>query len=252
MSPTRLAVFAMVLLTATTVRAQSTIDFGPTELGEIKTSCFTACFGNDCSASGTVSSIDVDAPFFVRGLRTADVSDDTCNEEGPSTPANLPVTLGPGQRLAVDVDLVPTTLGVFDHELSINDEPAIDFFADIHTVAGCFPSPTANCLQDDRFKVRTLWRTDFGTRGAGPVVPAPSDDSGLFYFFDQDNWEILLKVLNGCPINNRFWVFSAATTNVEFTVTVTDTQEQEAVSYFKPQGPPAPAITDTSAFATCP
>ena len=80
--------------------------------------------------------------------------------------------------------------------------------------------------------------------------------TGLFYFFNQDNWEVLLKVLDACTAPQpRFWVFSAATTNVEYTITVVDTEaqpDQVAKSYFKAQGPPAPAITDTDAFATCP
>ena len=88
--------------------------------------------------------------------------------------------------------------------------------------------------------------------GGGPVSPSPSDDSGQFFFFDPDNWEVLVKVLDGVSINNRFWVFSAATTNVEYTLRVTDTETAQTKSYENPLGNCAPAITDTSAFATCP
>ena len=49
-----------------------------------------------------------------------------------------------------------------------------------------------------------------------------------------------------------FWVFAAATTNVEYTITVTDTQEQQVKTYFNPLGTPAQPIQDTAAFATCP
>jgi hypothetical protein len=51
-----------------------------------------------------------------------------------------------------------------------------------------------------------------------------TSDSGLFYFNNSNNWEMLLKVLNACTLNNRYWVFVSATTNVQFTLTVTDTQ----------------------------
>ena len=44
-----------------------------------------------------------------------------------------------------------------------------------------------------------------------PIPSAP--DSGLFYFFGASNLEMLIKVLNACGLNDRYWVFFAATTN---------------------------------------
>ncbi len=252
---TRLALTALALLAAATVHAgaPTPVNFGPTELGQIQTGCFTVCFGNGCSGSGTISSINVGSPFFVRGIRTAGENSDPCNTGGVSTPRNLPVNVSPNQLLVFDVDLVPTTPGNFNNRpLSVNGDTLWNLSTVVNPHSGCVESPTANCLQNNRFKARVHWRTDFGTRGAGPVVPVSSNDSGLFYFFNANNWEMLLKVLNGCPINDRYWVFAAATTNVEFTITVTDTQTQSAKSYFKPRGQAAPAITDTEAFATCP
>jgi hypothetical protein len=76
-------------------------------------------------------------------------------------------------------------------------------------------------------------------------------DSGLLWFYGPDNWEILVKVLNGCQQNNRFWVFGAAATTLQYTLTVTDTQTGAVRSYFNPLGQSSPAITDTNAFATC-
>ena len=64
---------------------------------------------------------------------------------------------------------------------------------------------------------------------------------------------MLVKVLNACiPPFDRYWFFYAATTNVEFTLTVTDTQADVIKSYRNPLGRPAPPIQDTQAFATCP
>ena len=59
-------------------------------------------------------------------------------------------------------------------------------------------------------------------------------------------------MLDGCGLNNRFWVFSAATTNVAYTLTVTDSETGTKKEYVNPLGVSAPAITDTDAFATCP
>ena len=120
----------------------------------------------------------------------------------------------------------------------------------------CFASATTLCVNDNRFQIEVQWRTPAGSTspgGQGQAVPIPSaPDSGLFYFFSPSNLEMLIKVLNACGLNNRYWVFFAATTNVEFGVTVTDTQSGRVKSYFNPLGRPAPPIQDTDAFATCP
>ena len=96
-------------------------------------------------------------------------------------------------------------------------------FASTNDVAGpCVESPTTLCVNNDRFRIEVQWRTA-NSSGDGMAVPIPSaPDSGLFYFFSPSNLEMLLKVLNGCSLNNRYWVFFAATTNVELAVVVTD------------------------------
>jgi hypothetical protein len=112
---------------------------------------------------------------------------------------------------------------------------------------------TSLCLQD-HFRV-TAWRR------VGPVA-TPVDGqaqtavfntgSGIFWFFSADNWEVMAKVINGCGLNDRFWFFSAATTNVFYRVEVLDVRAGAQKIYFNYPGPPAPAVTDTDAFATCP
>ncbi|MEM7587417.1 MAG: ELWxxDGT repeat protein, partial [Acidobacteriota bacterium] len=116
----------------------------------------------------------------------------------------------------------------------------------------CTPSATSLCLNQGRFRVEVAWRDFEGGTGPGRPVPVNGDDSGLLYFFDPDNWEMLIKVLDGCAINDHYWVFAAATTDVEYTLTVTDTSSGEHAEYFNPLGNASPAITDTGAFATCP
>ena len=44
-----------------------------------------------------------------------------------------------------------------------------------------------------------------------------------FWFFDPGNLELAVKVLDGRPVNGRFWVFFGALSDVEYWVTVTDT-----------------------------
>ncbi len=122
--------------------------------------------------------------------------------------------------------------------------------ATLGPVTPCVADANTLCLNNGRFKVQVAWKTGTGN-GAGSVVTSAAD-SGLLWFFDVSNWELLVKVLNGCTINNRYWVFLAATTDVEYTLTVTDSQNGAVKVYFHPQGQPAQSITDTSAFATCP
>lgn len=111
---------------------------------------------------------------------------------------------------------------------------------------------TQLCLTPNRFTVTSKWLLPDGTRGVGTVVPGSNSTSGLFWFFGSDNWELLVKVLDGCPVNNRKWVFSAATTNVHYQVAATDVKSGQTKRYFNYFGQSAPAVTDTEAFATCP
>jgi hypothetical protein len=123
------------------------------------------------------------------------------------------------------------------------------------TGPSCAPaaSSTALCLHD-RFLVKAKFRVGApGTaEGTARVVPVANPGSGLFYFFDVNNWEIMVKALNGCGLNNRYWIFSAATTNLFYRVEVFDYITGKQRIYFNYPGPPAPAVTDTDALATCP
>jgi hypothetical protein len=115
----------------------------------------------------------------------------------------------------------------------------------------CSPTPTQLCLEG-RFAVTAQFILPDGTHGVGTVVPGASTTSGLFWFFSPDNWEILVKEVNGCGLNSRRWIFSAATTNVHYRLSVYDVTHGIAKSYFNFQGISAPAITDTDALAVCP
>ncbi|MCP3961521.1 MAG: lactonase family protein [bacterium] len=107
------------------------------------------------------------------------------------------------------------------------------------------------CAQGDRFRISVDWRDYEGRTGNARRVEPLGDSTRVFWFFDQNNWEMMVKVLDGCAINERFWVFAAATTDVETTLTVTDTWTGESRSYFNALGVASPAITDTGAFDAC-
>lgn len=119
--------------------------------------------------------------------------------------------------------------------------------------AGCTTNATTLCVgPGGRFAVTATFRTD-STSGTAQVVPVTTAESGLFWFFGANNWEVMVKVLNGCGFPTpRYWVFSAATTDVHYELVVTDLQRGVVKRYFNYRGNAAPAITDTGALATCP
>ncbi len=116
----------------------------------------------------------------------------------------------------------------------------------------CVAGPNTLCLNNDRFRVAVQWLDFNGNSGLASVASCGTADSGLLYFFEPSNWEMLVKVLDGCGFNNRYWVFFAATTNLGYQMTVTDTLTNAQKTYSNPVGIPSPAVTDTMAFATCP
>jgi plastocyanin len=117
----------------------------------------------------------------------------------------------------------------------------------------CVPDDRTLCVTNNRFKVEVVFRSA-GQNGPAFVVPLPSaPSSGLFYFFDPTNIEMLIKVLNACvPPFNHYWVYFAATTNVEFSTVVTDMQNGQTRAYFNPLNRQAAPVQDGNAFATCP
>jgi ELWxxDGT repeat protein len=112
--------------------------------------------------------------------------------------------------------------------------------------AGCQPSAANLCLNGGRFKVEVSWRTPDGRTGAGQAVGL-SADTGYFWFFDPANVETVVKVLDGRSLNGHFWVFYGALSNVEYTLTVTDTQSGLVRHYFNPVGQFG-SVGDTQAF----
>jgi ELWxxDGT repeat protein len=110
----------------------------------------------------------------------------------------------------------------------------------------CQAGPTALCLNNGRFRVEAHWKVPNGGEEAGHAVPL-STDTGYFWFFDPANVEAILKVLDATTFNGHFWVFYGALSNVEYSLTVTDTQTGLARRYFNPQGQFA-SVGDTNGF----
>jgi ELWxxDGT repeat protein len=110
----------------------------------------------------------------------------------------------------------------------------------------CTASQTRLCLNGGRFAVEAHWKDFQGHTGIGQAGSL-SGDTGTFWFFDASNVEVVLKVLDGRPANGKFWVFYGALSNVEYTLTVTDTQTGVEKTYTNPLGRLA-SVADTGAF----
>lgn len=114
----------------------------------------------------------------------------------------------------------------------------------------CQPDADTLCLgTDDRFRVTARW-TALGTTGPGKAVPLALD-TGTFWFFDPANVELTVKVLDGCTVNQRFWVFVTGLTNVNVELTVEDTATGRTWTHTNPAGQTFAPRLDTDALDVC-
>lgn len=112
--------------------------------------------------------------------------------------------------------------------------------------ATCSQTATALCLNSSRFRVSVSWITSTAS-GNGTAVLL-TGDTGYFWFFSSGNVEVVVKVVDGRALNNKFWVFAGGLTNVDTTITITDTVGGTTRTYRNPANTAFQPIQDTSAF----
>jgi hypothetical protein len=163
-----------------------------------------------------------------------------CGDTSVGTPERMNFESGYGGGGGTWMEL----LGVFGkpRAMGIRTDPAV--------AATCTSSSTALCLNNGRFKVEATFEAAGQPTGIAHVVQF-TDEAGYLWFFSAVNVEAVIKVINACSYNDRFWVFAAGLTDVETTIVVTDTKTGATRTYVNPQGTPFHPIQDTSAFATC-
>ena len=128
--------------------------------------------------------------------------------------------------------------------------PALKQWLQPGAPGACVANATTLCLDNARFRVTAFYATSAGASGTGMGVPL-TGDSGYFWFFSADNIELVVKVLTGCGVNNKFWVFTGGLTNVGVTLVVEDTLTGASKAYPNPVGTAYLPLQDTNAFA-CP
>lgn len=115
----------------------------------------------------------------------------------------------------------------------------------------CSPTSSKFCTQSNRFSV-SLWARDqrTGSTDTGHVM-LTTGVYGMFAFptiaGNTTDPQVFVKVLDGRPVNGKWWVFCSTLTDVEFKVTVTDHQTGQSRVYHKLAGATS-ATFDTSAF----
>lgn len=115
----------------------------------------------------------------------------------------------------------------------------------------CTGDGTTLCLNDDRFRVTVRWENAAGDAGNGHAAQL-TGDTGYFWFFGEDNVEVVIKVLNGCGIGDgAYWVFIGGLTDVRVEVDIEDVEAEETRTYVNELGTLFVPVSDTAAFLTC-
>jgi hypothetical protein len=121
----------------------------------------------------------------------------------------------------------------------------------------CSPNANTLCIDDQpgdgRFEATVFFSTAQGGKpmGFGTAIPLAAlgvPSGGIFWFTNPQNPEMMLKVLNGCSFNQRYWVFYAAGTNFALEVEVSDTVTGAIWRSLNPDLRQAPPIGDIAAF----
>ena len=114
----------------------------------------------------------------------------------------------------------------------------------------CVPETTP-LLFEGGYRVQMCYETPAGDVGEGKAGIWASGESGLLWFFNRGNAEVLIKVLSSaCDLTNNehVWVFVAPVTDLAFNLHVTDSEGQRTWSHRNRQGDTASTRSDTRAF----
>ena len=135
--------------------------------------------------------------------------------------------LTPGSEHIIPTDLALGTVGTL-YAASARGTWQLDFAA----------LPGAPTTLQDRFDIKVAWRDEHNRLHPGREVQtsALASDSAAFWFFDEDNVELLVKVLDGRTINNHFWIFSGVATDVAYCLEVVDRVTGKTFSHCQEKG----------------
>ncbi|MYA09461.1 MAG: hypothetical protein F4060_09355 [Holophagales bacterium] len=126
---------------------------------------------------------------------------------------------------------------------------------------GCRPSASRACLNERRFDASARYSTQTVSRAPAKRldVYGIGDSGSVFYFFEPDNPEMLVKVVNGCWLNDHWWVFGSAATDLAYELAIEDLADGGGTVEYRHNGggvivsdngfsTASGVINDTSAF----
>ncbi|MFL6198883.1 MAG: hypothetical protein ACJ76J_06885, partial [Thermoanaerobaculia bacterium] len=146
-------------------------------------------------------------------------------------PSSIPVP--EEKRWTAEAAVGPLAPGVYAVEVS---KDGVEEFGHTFEVAEAGPALRLRQADEDHFDVAVSYRLPGEAQlRSAPGLPL-TRDAGYFYFFDRENAEVTVKIVDGRAVNGHWWVFLANMTTVELEIEVTRCP---------PDGLPVPCVTKT-------
>lgn len=105
-------------------------------------------------------------------------------------------------------------------------------------------------LARGRYEITATFTAPGEATGSATPVPL-SDSSGAFWFFGEENLELVVKLVDVCAELGEDWFYVAGLTNLEVELTVLDVASGEERRYRNPQGRTFLPIRESFPAASC-
>lgn len=119
---------------------------------------------------------------------------------------------------AEEFTLAPLPAGTWTIEAVVDPDSELE--ATAQKTLEVDPATTELFFHDHEFRVRVEWSTPDGALHGNAYGVPLSKESGYLWFFQGSNPEIMVKILDGRPVNGHWWVFISSNTSLEFKVRV--------------------------------
>lgn len=127
----------------------------------------------------------------------------------------------------------------------------IDCLCEFFGVDVCIVMVMVYCLNNGCFCVEVSFIDFSGNLGSGQMVVGVIDDLGFYWFFELMNWEMMVKVFDGCVVNDCVWVFGVVMIDVVYEISVIDMMIGEVKIYMNELGEVLLVIMDMDVFLVC-